>query len=77
MYDPIQRAIDIQLGGVFSERPNNPEDLIIRAIDLKYHGVDRRAEIVIAMSLQGYTERDVANLMGYSHVLIHKIIKNY
>lgn len=77
-YDPIQRAIDIQLSGILNDyRPSNPEDLIIRAIDLKYHAVDRRSDIVIAMSLQGYTQIDIGNLMGYSQQMISIILRNY
>lgn len=65
-YDPIQRAIDIQLGGVFSDRPHNPENLIIRFIDLKHFRRENLDDIIMNYALQGYTQKEISSFIGYS-----------
>ena len=68
-YDPIERAIDIQLGG---DHPHNPENLICNAIDLKYHYSDFKEEKIVALTLQGYTQVEIGLLTGYTHGTISK-----
>jgi DNA-directed RNA polymerase specialized sigma subunit len=75
-YDPIQRAIDIQLSGVFNDyRPHNPEDLITRAIDLKYHPQELREESIGYLYLQGYTQYEIGGMKGLSQRHIGRILK--
>jgi predicted XRE-type DNA-binding protein len=75
-YDPIERAIEIQLGGTLSERPHNPENLIIRALDLKYHASALRYETVWYLALEGYIQKDIAELTGISQQRVSQIIRS-
>jgi hypothetical protein len=75
-YDPIERAIEIQLSGTMSGRPHNPEDLIIRALDLKYHPSALKYETVLYLSLEGYIQKDIAELTGVSQQRVSKIIRS-
>ena len=76
LYDPIQRAIDIQLSGILNDfRPHNPENLITRAIDLKYHFSEYREESITSLALEGYTQQEIAGMKGYSQRGIGKILK--
>jgi len=75
-YDPIQRAIDIQLSGILNDfRPHNPENLIARALDLKYHFTEIREESITYLALQGYVQKEIAGLTGNRQGTISKIIK--
>ena len=65
-YDPIQNAIEIQLGGVFSQRPSNPELLITSAIDQKHHSRKPLTEEIISFALQGYTQAEMGAFFGMS-----------
>ena len=73
-YDPIQRAIDIQLSGVLSDRPHNPENLIVRMFDLKYYPQSQRMELIIHRSLEGFTQNDIAALLGCSQPYINRLL---
>ncbi len=75
MYDPIRRAIDIQLSGILNDfRPHNPEKLINNAIDLKYHFSELREESIIYWALQGYIQKEIAGLTGHRQGTISKVI---
>jgi hypothetical protein len=65
-YDPIENAIQIQLGGVFSRNPLNPELLITSAIDQKYYPRPPLTERLILLALQGYTQAEMGVLLGIS-----------
>ena len=76
LYDPIQRAIDIQLSGILNDfRPHNPENLITRAIDLKYNPQEYREESIIYKTLQGYSPKEIGTLMGLTERRIQQILK--
>lgn len=68
-YDYIQRAIDIQLGG---DHPHNPENLICNAIDLKYHYSDFKEERIAGLAMQGFTQKEIGLLTGYSQPTIFR-----
>jgi len=71
-YDYIQRAIDIQLGGV---HPHNPENLICNAIDLKYHYSDFKEEKIVGLAMQGFTQKEIGLLTGYTQQGISKKLR--
>jgi hypothetical protein len=64
--DPIENAIQIQLGGVFSQNPLNPELLITSAIDKKYYPRPHLTKRLILLALQGYTQAEMGVLLGIS-----------
>jgi len=68
-YDPIARAIDIQLGG---DHPHNPENLICNAIDLKYHYSDFKEEKIMGLAMQGFIQKEIGLLTGYSQQTISR-----
>lgn len=73
-YDYIQRAIDIQLGG---DHPHNPENLICNAIDLKHHYSDFKEEKIVGLAMQGFTQREIGLLTGYTDRTIrYKLVKS-
>jgi len=75
-YDPIQRAIDIQLSGILNDyRPHNPENLIAHALDLKYHFTDLREESITYWGCEGYTEQEIGGLTGFHKATICRIMK--
>ena len=71
-YDYIQRAIDIQLGG---DHPHNPENLICNAIDLKYHYFDFKEEKIVGLAMQGFTQKEIGLLTGYTQQGISKKLR--
>lgn len=77
-YDPIQRAIDIQLSGIFNKyKLFNIEDLIINFIDLKYHRQEKKKEKILYYALQGYKQEEIANLTGYSLITIKRMFSSF
>ncbi len=73
MYDPIQRAIDIQLS--WEGHPHNPEILINNAFDLKYHFSEYREEKILYLALSGFIQREISDLTGFSQGTISKKLK--
>ena len=65
-YDPIQQAIDIQLGNpAFNDYPSI-ETIIISAIDEKYSRLPNKYKRLVSLKLQGLTNKEIAEETGYS-----------
>jgi hypothetical protein len=73
-YDPIENAIEIQLGGVFSQGSSNPEFLITSAIDQKYYRRKTLTEKLILFTLQGYTQDEIGRLLGISQQHVGRLM---
>lgn len=74
-YDPIQQAIDIQLGNrAFNEYPSI-ETIIISAIDEKYSRLPNKYKRLVSLKLQGLTNREIAEETGYSEGYLKHIWK--
>ncbi len=73
-YDPIENAIQIQMGGVFSRHPLNPELLITSAIDKKYYPRPHFAKRLILLVLQGYTQAEMGVLLGTSQRHVGRLL---
>ena len=65
-YDPIQEAIDLQLGNrAFNDYPSI-ETIIISAIDEKYSRQSNRNKQLISLKLQGFTQVQIFEKTGIS-----------
>lgn len=65
-YDPIQEAIDLQLGNrAFNEYPSI-ETIIVSAIDEKYSRLPNKYKRLVSLKLQGLTNKEIAETTGYS-----------
>ena len=74
-HDPIQIAIDTQLGGVFSRNASNAELLITSAIDQKYYRRNRLTERLIILVLEGYTQGEIGEFLGISQQHVGKLMR--
>ena len=74
MIDYIQRAIDIQLS---RNRPHNPEDMIIKFIDLTnfFHVI--QYQNILDLRGQGYTCKEISGITGYSERKIYYIFAGF
>lgn len=74
-YDPIQEAINIQLGNPnFNDYPSI-ETIIIAAIDEKYRRLPNKYKRLISLKLQGCTDQEIADITQYSVRYIEGIWK--
>ena len=74
-YDPIGRAIEIQLGGLFSKRPYNPESLINSAIDQKCSRRKTIKEKIILYILEGYTQAEIGLFLRMSQQHVGRLMR--
>ena len=74
-YDPIQQAIDIQLGNpAFNDYPSI-ETIIISAIDEKYSRLPNKYKRLVSLKLQGLTNKEISKATGYSLSWMEKVFK--
>ena len=74
-YDPIQQAIDIQLGNpAFNEYPSI-ETILISAIDEKYSRLSNDYKRLISLKLQGFNREKIAQKTGISVTTQWRMIK--
>ncbi len=74
-YDPIQIAIDSQLGGVFSQNASNAELIIASAIDQKYYLRNESTERILALMLEGYTQAEIGTFLGISQQHVGRLMR--
>ncbi len=73
-YDPIQIAVDSQLGGFYSQNPSNPEFLIISSIDQKYRRGNTLTKKIIILVLQGYTQAEIGAFLRISRRQVGRLM---
>jgi len=74
-YDPIQEAINIQLGNYYFNDYPSVETLIVHAIDEKYRRIPKLHKRLVNLKLQGYTFKEIAQSIGYSERQVRRIYK--
>ncbi len=74
-YDPIQIAVDSQLGGVFSQNASNAELIIASAIDQKYYVRSGLIERIIVLVLEGYTQAEIGTFLGISQQHVGRLMR--
>ena len=74
-YDPIQQAIDIQLGNpAFNDYPSI-ETIIISAIDEKYSRLSNNYKRLISLKMQGFNREQIADKTGISTTTQWRMLK--